>query len=228
MTPLTAGAKPATTSRTARREEVDPAHDQHVVGAPDAAHPRRGAAAGAGARPHPHMVAAAEAQERRRPVAQVGIDELALRAVLERPRRAGLRVDQLHMHEAAPGEVHPRLRLALAPERDRDVADPHRLGDLRPPGRLEPRRAAPARRRPARRRRAAAPTLEPARSIPRAVGRLRQVQRIGRRQRHRVGRERLRPPPAAARCCPARPGCGRARAPAKASSVAPATNGPAP
>ena len=53
MTPVTSGAKSATTSRTALGKDVDAAHDQHVVGAADAAHPRAGAAAGAGRRPRP-------------------------------------------------------------------------------------------------------------------------------------------------------------------------------
>ena len=120
------------------REEVDPAHDQHVVGAADAAGPGRGSPAGAGAGGEAHVVAAAEAQERRRAVAEVGIDELALGAVLERQRGAGGRVDQLHMHQAPAGEVHAALRRALAPERDGDVADAHRLGEARAPGGLEP------------------------------------------------------------------------------------------
>ena len=43
------------------------------------------------------------------------------------------------MDEAARAEMHPVLLLALAPERDADVADPHRLGHLRAPALLEPR-----------------------------------------------------------------------------------------
>jgi hypothetical protein len=41
--------------------------------------------------------------------------------------------------EAARAEVHPVLLLALSPERDADVADAHRLGDLRAPALLQPR-----------------------------------------------------------------------------------------
>ena len=63
--------------------------------------------------------------------------ELARGAVLDRARRAGLGVDQLGVDEAAGAEVHPVLLLALAPERDPDVADSHRLGDARAPARLE-------------------------------------------------------------------------------------------
>ena len=51
----------------------------------------------------------------------------------------GLGLDQLGVDEAARAEVHPVLLLALAPERDADVADPHRLGHLRAPALLEPR-----------------------------------------------------------------------------------------
>ena len=43
------------------------------------------------------------------------------------------------MDEAARAEVHAVLLLALAPERDADVADAHRLGHLRAPALLEPR-----------------------------------------------------------------------------------------
>ena len=48
-----------------------------------------------------------------------------------------LGVDQLGVDEAARAEVHAVLLLALAPERDADVADAHRLGDLRAPALLE-------------------------------------------------------------------------------------------
>jgi hypothetical protein len=63
--------------------------------------------------------------------------ELAARAVLQRKRDIALRIDQLRVHEAARAEVHPVLLLTLAPERDADVADPHRLGHLRAPAVLE-------------------------------------------------------------------------------------------
>src|SRR3954469_25335754 len=46
------------------REDVHAAHDQHVVGAADAADARPGAPARAGTRPDLHVVARAEAQER--------------------------------------------------------------------------------------------------------------------------------------------------------------------
>ena len=41
------------------------------------------------------------------------------------------------MDDAARAEVHPVLLLALAPERDADVANPHCLGDAGPPPVLE-------------------------------------------------------------------------------------------
>jgi hypothetical protein len=68
---------------------------------------------------------------------QMGQDELPLRAVLQLLRRARLRIDQLRVDQAARAQVHAVLLLALAPERDADVADAHRLGDLRAPAVLE-------------------------------------------------------------------------------------------
>ena len=137
MWPLTSGANALTTSRIGRREDVDAADDQHVVGAADAADARAGAAARAGARPHLDVVARAEAQERRGAMLEVREDELAGRAVVQLERVARLGVDQLGVDEAARAEVHAVLLLALAPERDADVADAHRLGHLRAPAVLE-------------------------------------------------------------------------------------------
>src|SRR5262249_3113247 len=122
-----------------RGEDVDTAHDQHVVGSADAADPRAGAAAGARARPHLDVVTGAEAQKRRGAVPQMAQNELAARAVDELDRIARLRVAQLRADEAAGAEVHPVLLLALAPERDADVADAHRLGHPRAPAFLESR-----------------------------------------------------------------------------------------
>src|SRR3954471_3089433 len=118
-------------------EDVDAAHDQHVVGAADAADARAGTAARARARPDPHVVARTEAQQRRRTVLEVGQHELALGAVVHGDRVAGARIDQLGVDEPARAEVHPVLVLALAPQRDADVADAHRLGHLRAPALLE-------------------------------------------------------------------------------------------
>ena len=72
------------------REDVDAAHDQHVVGAADAAQPRRGAAARAGRGPDLDMVAGAETQQRRSPVTQMREHEFAARAVLHADRGPGL------------------------------------------------------------------------------------------------------------------------------------------
>src|SRR3954451_6291487 len=111
-----------------RREHVDAAHDQHVVGATDAADARAGAPARARARAQLHVVARAEAQQRRGAVAQVGQHELAARAVAERDRLGGVGVDQFGVHKPARAEVHSVLVLAFSPQGDADVADAHRFG----------------------------------------------------------------------------------------------------
>jgi len=85
------------------------------------------------------VVAGAEAQQRGGLVSEVGEDELAGRAVVHRDRRLGGGVDELGVDEAARAEVHAVLVLALAPQRDADVADAHGLGDLRAPAALEHR-----------------------------------------------------------------------------------------
>src|SRR5215207_3455134 len=120
-----------------RREDVDAADDQHVVGAPDAADARARATARAPGRPDANVVARAEAHERRRAVAQVRQHELARRTVLPCERGARLGVDQLRVDEAARAEVHSGLLLALPPQRCADVADPHRLRHPRAPALLE-------------------------------------------------------------------------------------------
>ena len=225
MTPLTAGANPATTSRTAVGKTLTPRRISMSSVRP--MQRTRGLvrpqAQGAGR--HPHMVAAAEAQQRRRPLPQMGIDQLPLRPVLPGPRRAGLRVDQLHMHEAPPGEVHARPRLALAPERHRDVADPHRLGHLRPPGRLQP--PAQLRLPAARLARDQQPRHARAREVD---ARARPPSRPGAARRRASAPPRPAPapapPPAAARCSPAPPGCGRPRAPRRRRAPRPPRTAP--
>ena len=93
--------------------------------------------------------------------------ELAGGAVLELERLTRVRVSQLGVDEAARAQVHSVALLALAPGRDADVADAHRLSDLR----AQPawsRAHRPARRRrgsPATSRRS---TLEAGRSKPRS------------------------------------------------------------
>ena len=100
-------------------KDIDPAHDQHVVGAADAADARRRAPAGARAHAHPHMVAGAEAQQRRRAVDEVGQHELALGPVFDRLRRAGLRIDQLDMDKAPAAKNACRLFARIRPREKR-------------------------------------------------------------------------------------------------------------
>ena len=85
--------------------------------------------------------------------------------------------------------MHAGLLLAFAPERDRDVADPHRLGDAGAPGGLElgarsagsppPGSPATSRRR----------TADPARSNPLALGAFGKMEREGRREGDVLRRE---------------------------------------
>ena len=188
-----------------RGEDVHAADDQHVVGPPEAADPRAGAAAGARARPDLDVVAGAEAQQRCGSMLQMGQDELPLRAVLQLQRGARLRVDQLGVDEAARAQVHAVLLLALAPERDADVADAHRLGDLGAPPVLELRAERRALPHPARPRRGRARRSSPGgRSSRRGAPR-----RTGSGRLPRVGVARWRAP--AARCSRCRPGYGSAR-----------------
>ena len=70
-------------------------------------------------------------------VPEVGQHELALGTIRELERDATLVVDQLGVDEPVGAEVHAVLLLALAPQRDADVADAHRLGHLRAPAGLE-------------------------------------------------------------------------------------------
>ena len=98
-----------------RRKHIDPAHDQHVVGAADAAHPRRGAAAGARRGPQLDVVTGAEPEQRRRLVPQMRKHELALGPVGQRHGRAALRIDQLGMDEAAAAEMHAASALRIRP-----------------------------------------------------------------------------------------------------------------
>ena len=68
---------------------------------------------------------------------------------------------------------------------------------------------------------------DPARSIPRAAAPLGEVQRVGRRQRHRI-RAQSRVTAASSRSlCPAPTGMRQSPSASKASSATPATNGPA-
>jgi hypothetical protein len=66
-------------------------------------------------------------------------DELAARTIFEGDRATGLRIDQFGVHETSRTEVHTVLFLALAPQRDTDISDPHRLRYARSPAALERR-----------------------------------------------------------------------------------------
>ena len=94
-------------------------------------------------------------------------------------------VDQLGMDEAAGAEVHAVLLLALAPQRRADVADPHRLGDLRPQASssLARKAASPP---PARPRRGRARRSTPAGPAP-LQRRLDEIGGVGRRQHRGLG-----------------------------------------
>jgi hypothetical protein len=76
-----------------RREDIHAADDQHVVGSPDATDARAFPAARARARHDGDVVSRAEAQKRGGSVPEVREHELALGAVLELARLAGLGVD---------------------------------------------------------------------------------------------------------------------------------------
>ena len=103
-----------------RREHVDAADDQHVVGSPDAAHARAGAPARARARCAPRRGracgSAAAARARWRRWVSTSSPAAPSSTSIAAPR---LRVDQLGVDEPARAEVHPVLMLALAPQRRR-------------------------------------------------------------------------------------------------------------
>src|SRR6266480_3914068 len=103
----------------------------------DAAHAKRGPAAGTRRNPDPYVIAAAKAQQRRGLAPEMSVDELAARPVFQFQRFFGVRVDELDVNDAFAGEVHAGLRFAFAPQRRRDVADSHDLVDARPEGRLQ-------------------------------------------------------------------------------------------
>src|ERR671913_2157083 len=116
--------------------------------------------------------------------------ELARRTVCDLDRRAGLGVDQLGVDEAPSAEMHPILFLALAPKGYADVADAHRLGDLRTPALLElraERRLASARLAGNQHaRHARPPKVDVSLGSP-----LDEVGSVGRRQHDGVGPEEL-------------------------------------
>ena len=147
---------------------------------------------------------------------------------LDLHRRAAGRIDQLRRARTrARRDACPSCALALAPERDADVPDPHRLGDPRAPARLEPgaerRLASAGLARPRARARRSSP---PGRSRARAAHSMRYAAYDGvstAASGPQLARSRAR----AARCCRCRPGCGTSPMRSNAASAAPATNGPA-
>ena len=227
MCPLTCGRERAHHLAQRRREDVDAAHDQHVVGAPDAAHARPGAPARgsrpcAPARGRESGSAAAAPPRWRRCVSTSSPLAPSSRA----SARPALRVDQLGVHEAARAEVHAVLLLAFAPERRPDVADAHRLGDGRPPA-LRSSRArnagSPPPGSPATSTRA---TLEPARSTPRSAATSSRWAAYDGVTATISGFSSSIALSMAARCCPSPPGCGRARCGRRPPAPRPPRTGP--
>ncbi len=191
MWPLTAGSEAADDLADSRREDVDAADDQHVVGAADAADPRaRSTARARGGADH-DVVAGAEPQQRRAPggadgsgpARRVAPSASSIAAPVSGSISSGC------TNPRAPRCI-PSCALALAPQRDADVADPHRLGDpcapalleLGPEGRLAAARLA----------RDEHPLDARAREVDIALGRpLDQVGGVRRRQRRGLRLEQL-------------------------------------
>src|SRR5688572_9607026 len=73
-----------------RREDVDAAHDQHVVGSTEATYARARASTAALAQPHPNVIARAEAQQWGCAMPKMSQHKLAGGAVVQLDRDAGL------------------------------------------------------------------------------------------------------------------------------------------
>jgi hypothetical protein len=131
------------------------------------------------------VVARPEAQERRGAMPEMRQHQLAGRAIVHRQRLARLGVDQLRVDEAVRAQVHAILLLALAPEGHADVADAHRLRDLRVPTLLEP---GPERRFPTSGLARHENTLD---ARVAEIESLRHVRRVRRREHDRLGPEQL-------------------------------------
>ena len=152
-----------------RREDVDAADDEHVVGPPDASHPRAGAAALARGRPDLDVIAGAEPQERRRALPKMRQDELARRrrppAAAPRPTRA--RSARRGRNRARRGASRPAPRtLPRAMGRCRRSPSPRSPSAPQPSSSLARNAASPPPGSPATRTRL---TLEPRRSRPRSA-----------------------------------------------------------
>ena len=137
MWPLTSGAKPPTTSRTADGKTFTPRTMSMSSVRP--MQRTRGPV-----RPHGHGLVRTSTWSRVRKRSSGAArwrrcvrTSSPLAPSSSSTRLAGSRVDQLRVDEAARAQVHAVLLLALAPERDADVADAHRLGHARAPALLE-------------------------------------------------------------------------------------------
>ena len=187
MWPLTSGAKAPTTSRTAAGKTLTPRTISMSSVRPTQR--TRGPV-----RPHAHGVVLTSTWSRVRKRSS-GAARWRRWVSTSSPvapsrssqRRAGRGVDQLRVDEAASAEMHAVLLLALAPQRDADVADAHRLGDPRAPAVLELR---PERRLAAARlaRDQHAPDAGAAQVVPRSRP---SIGGVRRRQRGRLGLEQL-------------------------------------
>src|SRR5439155_24006696 len=91
------------------RIHVHAAHDEHVVAAPETAHPEAGPPAVAGGALDADYVAADEADDGHRLPGQVRVGELAHRARLDRHRLPAVGVHQLGPDVAGAAEVHALL-----------------------------------------------------------------------------------------------------------------------
>ena len=111
-------------------EQVDAAHDQHVIGPADTAYPGTGAAGGIRLRIDDDMVATAKAQQGHGFMAQCRVYQFPFRLVFPWNRLAGLRLDEFHMGETPGHEMHAFAVIVFRPGGQGDVADPHRLPDL--------------------------------------------------------------------------------------------------
>ena len=194
-----------------RREDVDAAHDQHVVGAPDAAHARAGAAAAARARPHLRRGracgsaaaarrgaggASARARRwRRRPARPRAPVSGSISSAWTKPRapRCMPSCSSHSPQSDTPMSPMPIASVTRAPQPSSSFA---RKAGSPPPG------------SPATSTRS---TLDAA-QVEAALGRpLDEVGGVGGRQHGRLGLEQLDRAASAARCCRCRPGCGRGR-----------------
>ena len=185
------GREPADDLAHRGREDVDAAHDQHVVGAPDAAHARAGAAAAARRASGPRRGRACGSAAAARRDAAGGSARARPTAPSSSATAAPVSgsISSGCTKPRAPRCI-PSCALALAPQRDADVADAHRLGHARAPARLERR---------AERRLAAAGLARHEHAldaggaqVDAALGRpLDEVGRVGRREHRGLGPQQL-------------------------------------